>query len=103
MSVDPKGSDMPDLSEIDRALLSAISHRQLENRPLSSDQERLLDAWIAGELSSNEADRAAELTSSSKLAAERILERRLIAAANEGPDVPSAVSARIMRAASPPR
>jgi hypothetical protein len=97
MSVDPKGSGMPDLNEIDRAMLLAISHRQRDNAPLSPDQERLLDDWIAGQLPSNEADRAAELTKLNKLAAERILEHRLIAAANEGPDVPAALSARILR------
>ena len=109
MSDDPKDrEDAPprgmrdDLNEIDRAMLSAISHRQRDNTPLSLDQERLLDSWIAGRLPAKEADRAAELTRNNKLAAERILEGRLIAAANEGPDVPSALSERILRASRPP-
>jgi hypothetical protein len=102
MSDDPKTSGMPDLNEIDRAMLSAISHRQRDNTPLSPEQERLLDDWIAGRLPSSEADRAAELTKFNKLAAERILDRRLIAAANEGPDVPSALSERILSASRPP-
>ncbi|WP_157158859.1 hypothetical protein [Bradyrhizobium genomosp. III] len=98
MSNDP--DEMPDLSDIDQAMLSAISRRQREDIPLSLEQERLLDAWIAGALPSNEARQAAELTKLNKFAAEHILERRLIAAANEGPDVPSALSARILRGAS---
>jgi hypothetical protein len=108
MSDDPKyrndapGSSMPDdLNESDRAMLSAVSHRQRDTTPLSVDQERLLDGWIAGLLPSTEADRAAELTRSNKFAAEHILERRLIAAADEGLEVPSALSARILRASRP--
>jgi hypothetical protein len=109
MSDDPKtpesgplGAMPEDLNEIDRAMLSAISHRQRDDTPISFEQERLLDSWIAGRLSSDDADRAAELTKHNKLAAERILERRLVAVANEGPDVPSALSARILRASRPP-
>jgi hypothetical protein len=104
MSDDPKNQKEPpprgvpdDLNESDRAMLTATSHRQRDNTPLSLDQERLLDGWIAGALSSKDADRAVELTKHNKMAAERILERRLIAAANEGPDVPAALSARILR------
>jgi hypothetical protein len=52
-----------DLQPIDRAMLLALSHRQRNSTPLSLDQERLLDSWVAG----------------------RLLECRLIAAANEGP------------------
>ena len=101
MSNDPKDrgdppGDMPDdLEATDRAMLSAISRRQRDNTPLSLDQERLLDSWIAGRLPPNDADRAADLTKSNKLAAERILEHRLLTAANAGPDVPSALSERI--------
>jgi hypothetical protein len=102
MSGDSSDSGIPDLNEIDRAMLLAISHRQRDNAPLSPEQERLLDDWIAGHLPSNEADRAAELTKLNKLAAERILEHRLIAAANEGPDVRTALSERILRASRPP-
>jgi hypothetical protein len=109
MSNDPKDrgdppGDMPDdLEATDRAMLSAISRRQRDNTPLSLDQERLLDSWIAGRLPPNDADRAADLTKSNKLAAERILEHRLLTAANAGPDVPSALSERILRASWPPR
>jgi hypothetical protein len=99
----PPGGMPDDLNESDRAMLSAVSHRQRDTTPLSLDQERLLNSWIAGRLSSKEADRAAELTRSNKFAAEHILERRLIAAADEGPDVPSTLSARILRESRSPK
>src|SRR6266446_89170 len=108
MSDDPKNreeaplSGIPDdLNEIDRAMLLAISHRQRDSTPLSLEQERLLDSWIAGRLPSKDADLAAELTRFNMLAAERILERRLIAAANDGPDVPVGLSARILGTSRP--
>jgi hypothetical protein len=96
--------DTPDdLRSIDRAMLLALSHRQRDSTPLSLDHERLLDSWIAGRLPPIDADRAAELTKQNKFAAEHIIERRLIAAANEGPGVPSALAARVLRASRPPK
>ena len=92
-----------DLQPIDRAMLLALSHRQRNSTPLSLDQERLLDSWIAGRLPQIDADRAAELTKHNKFAAERILECRLIAAANEGPGIPSALTARILKASRTPK
>ena len=95
---------MPDdLRSIDLAMLLALSHRQRDNTPLSLDQERLLDSWIGDGLPPIDADRAAELTKHNRFAAERILERRLISAANEGPGVPSTLAARVLRASRPPR
>jgi hypothetical protein len=94
-------SDEP--RQIDRAMLLALSHHQRDSTPLSLDQERLLDSWIADRLLPIDADRAAELTKHNRFAAERILERRLISAANEGPDVPSTLAARVLRASRPPR
>jgi hypothetical protein len=92
-----------DLRSIDRAMLLALSYRQRDSTPLSLDQERLLDGWIAGRLPPTDADRAAELIKHNSFAAERILERRLISAANEGPGVPSTLAARALRASRPPR
>ena len=57
---DPIGMS-DDLRSTDRAILTALSHRQGDSTPLSPDQERLLDGWVAGRLSSFDADRAAEL------------------------------------------
>jgi hypothetical protein len=92
-----------DLRSIDRAMLLALSHSQRDSRPLSVDQERLLDSWIADRLPPADADRAAELTKHNRFAAERILERRLVSAANEGPRVPGTSAARVLRASRPPR
>jgi hypothetical protein len=110
MSKDPKDMEgkhpagMPDdLPPTDRAMLLALSHRQRDSTPLSFDQESLLDSWIARRLPPIEADRAAELTKHNRFAAERVLERRLISAAYEGPGVPSTLAARVLRASRPPR
>jgi hypothetical protein len=92
-----------DLTSIDRAMLLALSHRQRDSTPLSVDQERLLDSWIADRLPPVDADRADELTKHNRFAAERILERRLVSAANEGPGVPGTLAARVLRASRPPR
>jgi hypothetical protein len=91
-----------DLRPIDRAMLLVLSHRQRDSTPLSLDQERLLDSWMAGDLPPIDADRAAELTKHNRFAAERVLERRLISAANEGPGVPTPLAARVLRASRPP-
>jgi hypothetical protein len=91
-----------DLRSTDRAMLVALSHHQRDSTPLSPDQERLLDGWVDGRLSSIDADRAAELAKHSVFAAERVLERRLISAANEGPGVPGTLAERVLRASRPP-
>lgn len=91
-----------DLRSTDRALLVALSHHQGDGIPLSLGQERLLDQWVAGRLSSIDADRAAELTKHNVFAAERVLERRLISAAEEGPDVPGTLARRVLRASRSP-
>jgi hypothetical protein len=95
MSKDP--NDMDDMRPGDRAMLLALSRRQRDITPLSLDQERLLDSWTDGHLPPADADRAAELTKHNTFAAERILERRLIAAASDGPGVPSTLAARVLR------
>jgi hypothetical protein len=84
-------------------MLVALSHHQGDSTPLSLEQERPLESWVAGSLSSIDADRAAELAKHNVFAAEHVLERRLISAANEGPDVPSTLAARILRASRPAR
>jgi hypothetical protein len=91
-----------DLRSTDRAILTALSHRQSDGTPLSPDQECLLDDWVAGRLSSFDADRADELAKHNVFAAERVLERRLVSAANEGPAVPGALAVRVLRASRPP-
>jgi len=83
-------------------MLVALSHRQGDCTPLSLDQERLLDSWVAGRLGSIDADRAARLAKHNVLAAERVLERRLISAANEGPGVPAPLARRVLRGSRSP-
>ena len=89
-----------DLPASDQALLLALSPGRRDITPLSLDQERLIDNWIVGHSPPVEADRAAELTKNNRLAAERVLERRLIKAAKAGPGIPSSLAARILKAAA---
>src|SRR5215813_9301010 len=91
-----------DLRPTDRAMLIALSHRQRDSTPLSPDQERLLDGWVDGRLPSIDADRAAALAKLNVFAAERVLERRLISTANEGPGVPGTLAERVLRASRSP-
>jgi hypothetical protein len=83
-------------------MLVALSHHQGDSTPLSPDQERLLDGWVDGRLSSIDADQAAELAKHNVFAAERVLEHRLISAADEGPGVPSTLAGRVLRASRSP-
>jgi hypothetical protein len=97
----PDGSDGPEA--VDPVMLAVLSNRGRAATPLSSDQERLLDDWVAGRLAPEDAGRAAALTKQNTLAAERVLERRLLQAARQGPAVPQDLAARILGAAPPPR
>jgi len=95
--------DRPDdFRSTDWAILVALSHHQRDSTPLSQDQERLLDSWLDGRLPSTDADRAAEFVKHNVFAAERVLERRLISAANEGPGVPATLAERVLTASRPP-
>jgi len=87
-----------DLRAIDQAMLLAISPGQRTQTPLSVDQERLIDNWIAGHLTPLDADRAGELVKHNRPAAERVLERRLMVAADVSPAIPSALADRILKA-----
>ena len=92
----PGGSDEPEA--VDPVMLAVLSNRGHEATPLSADQERLLDDWIAGRLAPEEAARAAALTKQNSLAAERVLERRLLEAARQSPPVPQDLTARVLKA-----
>lgn len=98
---EPGPDEGGDLRPIDQALLLAIGRHKRGVVPLTLDQDRLLDDWVAGRLPPADAERAAELTKSNSFAAERVLERRLIEAANSGPGVPPALTARVLAAARP--
>ena len=97
----PDGSDEPEA--VDQVMLAVLSNRGRDATVLSADQERLLDDWVAGRLASNDAERAAALVRQNTLAAERVLERRLQAAASESPPVPQRLTARILKASAAPK
>jgi hypothetical protein len=88
-----------DLAAIDHGLLLALTGGRRDGAPLSTVEEQLLDDWLDGRLSAADAERAVALIKQNGLAAEHLLERRLVAAANRGPEVPAALSAQILRAA----
>jgi hypothetical protein len=97
----PDGSDEPEA--VDQVMLAVLSNRGREATVLSADQERLLDEWVAGRLAPGEAERAALLVKQNVLAAERVLERRLLEAAQQGPPVPQELTARVLKASPPPK
>jgi hypothetical protein len=88
------GRDEPET--VDEAMLAILSNSGRAAAVLSADQERLLDDWVAGRLSPQAARQAADLVKRNALAAERILERRLLAAAEQGPAVPPGLAARAL-------
>src|SRR6266851_6811580 len=97
----PDGSDEPEA--VDQVMLAVLSNRGREATVLSADQERLLDEWLAGRLAPGDAARAALLVKQNALAAERVLERRLLEAAQQGPPVPQDLTARVLKASPPPK
>jgi hypothetical protein len=84
-------------------MLAVLSKRGRDATLLSSDQERLLDDWVAGRLAPAEAERAAALAKQNTLAAERVLEHRLLEAARQSPPVPQDLAGRVLKAAPLPR
>jgi hypothetical protein len=58
---------------------------------------------LAGRLAPDDAGRATALVRQNALAAERVLERRLQAAASESPPVPQQLTAQILEASAPPK
>jgi len=97
----PDGSDEPEA--VDQVMLAVLSNRGREATVLSADQERLLDEWLAGRLAPDAAERAALLVKQNALAAERVLERRLLEASRQGPPVPQDLTARVLKASPPPK
>jgi hypothetical protein len=95
------GSDEPEA--VDQVMLAVLSNRGRDATVLSAEQERLLDDWVAGRLPPDDIERAAALVRQNTLAAERVLERRLQAAASESPPVPQQLTAQILRASAPPK
>jgi hypothetical protein len=101
MSETPLPSD-EGLPASDQAVLALLSSGWRDDVNLSTEQEALLDHWVAGQASAEEATSAAELVRKNVFAAERVLERRLLAAAAAGPAVPSSLSARVLQSHAQP-
>jgi hypothetical protein len=97
----PDGSDEPEA--VDQVMLAVLANRGRGATVLSADQERLVDDWVAGKLAPDEAERAARLVRQNALAAERVLERRLQAAARQSPPVPQHLAARVLGASAAPK
>ncbi len=97
----PDGSDQPEAP--DQVMLAVLSNAGREAIVLSSDEERLLDDWVAGRLAPDAAERAAGLVKRNALAAERVLERRLLDAARHSPPVPQSLAERVLTPAPPPK
>ncbi len=97
----PDGSGEPEA--VDQVMLAVLSNRGRNATVLSAEQERLVDDWMAGRLAADDAERAAALVRQNALAAERVLERRLQAAASESPPVPQQLTAAILKASTPPK
>jgi hypothetical protein len=95
----PDGSDQPEAP--DQVMLAVLSNPGREAIVLSSDEEQLLDDWVAGRLASDAAERAAGLVKRNALAAERVLERRLLDAARHSPPVPQSLAERVLTPAPP--
>jgi hypothetical protein len=95
----PDGSDEPEA--VDQVMLAVLSNRGRDATVLTAEQERLVDDWMAGGLAPDDAERAAALVRQNALAAERVLERRLQAAASESPPVPQQLMAQILKASAP--
>jgi hypothetical protein len=101
MDMDRQPDESDNLQPIDQALILALASVKRGGAPLTVNQEDLLDDWVAGRLSPSEAARAAELAAHNGLAAERVLERRLVEAANTGAAVPAALTVRVLEVARP--
>ena len=95
----PESRDEPEAP--DPVMLAVLSNKGRNAVALSAEQERLLDAWVAGRLAPQDATRAEGLARDNRRAAERVLERRLLEASRDGA-VPEALSARVLAAVSPP-
>src|SRR5262245_21561754 len=93
----PDGSEEPEA--VDPVMLAVLANRGRTAAVLSVEEERLVDAWVAGELAPEAAERAADLVKRNSLAAERVLERRLLDAARQGAAVPQSLEARVLKAA----
>ena len=94
----PVGPPDPDI-----VMLAVLSNGGGRGEALAPDEERLLDDWVAGRLAPDSFDTVAveALVRRNTLAAERVLERRLLELAAQGPEPPAGTLANLRLAPSP--
>src|SRR5229473_2870842 len=103
MNSGPSGQeeDIPsrrDTADRDGAsLMAALFNRRRQWIPLSSDQIKLVDEFVAGQLAGEAASAAERLVRENAFAAERVMERRLVQQAKSGPAPPRALTESILR------
>jgi hypothetical protein len=95
--------DMPsrrDMADRDGAsLMAALFNRRRQWTPLSSDQIKIVDEFVAGQLAGEAASAAERLVRENAFAAERVMERRLLQQAESSPTPPRALTESILRKA----
>ena len=92
MNTGPGGED-------DGSLMAALFNRRRQWLPLSSDQIRIVDEFVAGRLAGEAAAAAERLVRENAFAAERVMERRLLQQAESSPAPPRALTESILREA----
>lgn len=85
--------------EDDGSLMAALFNRRRRWLPLSPDQTRIVDEFIAGRLAGEAAVAAERLVRENPFAAERVLERRLLQQAESSPAPPRALTESILGSA----
>jgi hypothetical protein len=85
--------------EDDGSLVAALFNRRRQWLPLSPDQIRIVDEFVAGRLAGEAAAAAERLVRDNAFAAERVMERRLLQQAESSPAPPRAVTESILRGA----
>ena len=80
--------------ENDGSLMAARFNRRRQRLPLSPDQIRIVDEFVAGRLAGEAAAAAERLVRENALVAERVMERRLLQQAGSSPAPPRALTVK---------
>src|SRR5437899_6320592 len=99
MNSGPSGEedDMPSRRDADGvSLMAALFNRRRQWMPLSSDENKIVDEFVAGQLTGEAAAVAERLVLENAFAAERVMERRLVQQAERSPAPPRALTERIL-------
>jgi len=92
MNTGPGGED-------DGSLIAALFNRRRQWLPLSPDQIRIVDEFVAGRLAGEAAAAAERLVRENAFAAERVMERRLLEQAESSPAPSRALAEGILKKA----